>query len=245
MASNLGRAVYRTSFNPGVLNYSTSYYWQVNVRNGGGVTTGAVWSFSTLPNIPAQVAKGNPANGAVDQPLSLVLTWTAAAQATSYNIYFGTTVTLIAANKLNNTTGLVYTLTGLSYITTYYWRVDAVNLDGANTGMTWDFSTGTEPVPAQATGGSPVSGTANCALTTQLYWLSGSDASAYDVYFGTTNPPPVAVSNMSKSVYRTSYNPGTLTPATTYYWRVDAQQRRRHHRQISGISPRCPDYLHR
>jgi len=36
-----------TSFNPGALATSTTYYWQVDERNEVGTTTGAVWHFTT------------------------------------------------------------------------------------------------------------------------------------------------------------------------------------------------------
>jgi hypothetical protein len=41
----------------------------------------------------------------------------------------------------------------------------------------------------------------------------------YDVYFGTTAPPPLVSSNQPA----TTYNPGTLNPSTTYYWRIVAR----------------------
>ncbi|NIM69802.1 MAG: S8 family serine peptidase [Xanthomonadales bacterium] len=36
-----------TSFEPGTLAYSTTYYWKVDEVNANGTTTGAVWSFTT------------------------------------------------------------------------------------------------------------------------------------------------------------------------------------------------------
>jgi hypothetical protein len=39
---------------------------------------------------------------------------------------------------------------------------------------------------------------------------------SHDVYFGTTNPPPF-IGNQSPA----TYNPGTLSIDTTYYWRID------------------------
>ncbi len=41
-------------------------------------------------------------------------------------------------------------------------------------------------------------------------------ASTFDVYFGTTNPPPFQV-----RVHRSSFVLETLSAATTYYWRID------------------------
>jgi peptidase M23-like protein/concanavalin A-like lectin/glucanase superfamily protein len=36
-----------TTFNPGTLQPSTQYFWRINERNSAGVTTGAVWQFTT------------------------------------------------------------------------------------------------------------------------------------------------------------------------------------------------------
>jgi len=36
------------SYDPGVLNYDTPYYWQVVCRNVTGETVGNVWSFTTI-----------------------------------------------------------------------------------------------------------------------------------------------------------------------------------------------------
>lgn len=36
-----------TAYDPGVLSYNTTYYWRIDSRNSGGITTGDVWSFTT------------------------------------------------------------------------------------------------------------------------------------------------------------------------------------------------------
>ncbi len=36
-----------TTFDPGVLTYSTTYYWRIDERGAGGTVTGDVWSFTT------------------------------------------------------------------------------------------------------------------------------------------------------------------------------------------------------
>lgn len=54
----------------------------------------------------------------------------------------------------------------------------------------------------------------------KLYWTpaaTGSDATSYDVYFGTSGTPPLVGDNQTG----TNYTP-TLAPGTTYYWNVVA-----------------------
>jgi len=45
-----------TSFAPGNLDISTTYYWRVDEINGTGTTTGAIWSFSTSA-IPVELQR--------------------------------------------------------------------------------------------------------------------------------------------------------------------------------------------
>ncbi len=55
-----------------------------------------------------------------------------------------------------------------------------------------------------------------------LTWVGGDpdpgDTVSYDVYFGTTSPAPKLAGNQSG----TSFNPGTLSHDTTYYWKIVA-----------------------
>ncbi|HUR34209.1 MAG TPA: endonuclease/exonuclease/phosphatase family protein [Vicinamibacterales bacterium] len=58
------------------------------------------------------------------------------------------------------------------------------------------------------------------AATTALSWRADPKANRYDVYLGTSTPPPAAARNLST----TTFQPGAaLQPSTTYYWRVDAR----------------------
>jgi len=70
--------------------------------------------------------------------------------------------------------------------------------------------------PAQAMGGSPANGATNQGLQTATSWADTLCAQSYNVYFGTTNPPPF-IANQTTA----TYSPGTLLPHTTYYWRID------------------------
>jgi len=61
------------------------------------------------------------------------------------------------------------------------------------------------------------------SITPTLSWTGGDpDAGqtvTYDIYFGTSASPPLAVSNNAT----TSYAPGTLLASTLYYWRIVAR----------------------
>lgn len=59
-------------------------------------------------------------------------------------------------------------------------------------------------------------------IDTALSWIGGDpdivDIVTYDIYFGTDIAPPKMVSKQSS----TSFNPGTLSYDTTYYWQIIA-----------------------
>jgi hypothetical protein len=67
------------------------------------------------------------------------LIWNAASEATSYDVYFGTSS---VPPLLTSTTGTSYAPGALSANTTYYWRILARNSVGSSTSATWQFTTG-------------------------------------------------------------------------------------------------------
>jgi hypothetical protein len=70
--------------------------------------------------------------------------------------------------------------------------------------------------PAPASNPNPASGATGVSASPSLSWTSGSGAFSRDVYFGTANPPAFQGNQAAKT-----YNPGTLSAYTTYYWRID------------------------
>lgn len=98
--------------------------------------------------------------------------------------------------------------------------------DPLNNTLNLDF---TYPTPSSmTTTPTPADGATGVSISQQLSWNVAGSASYYDVFFGTsataisnavpTNPP----SGLHKAHQTgTSYNPGTLSNNTTYYWRID------------------------
>ena len=76
-------------------------------------------------------------------------------------------------------------------------------------------SSGQTPTPGVGTP-TPADGASGVALSSNLSWQAPADATSYYIYFGTSNPPPLRAENITER----SFNPGTLQPNTTYYWRV-------------------------
>ena len=108
---------------------------------------------------------------------------------------------------------------GLVPGTTYYWRIDEVNVAEPNSpwkGEVWSFSippkTAYNPVPADAAEFVPTDAT--------LTWTPGIGAKVHYIYFG-EDFDTVNNATDGKLLGTTSYNPGPLQLAKTYYWRVD------------------------
>ena len=206
-----------TGFDPGALNYDTTYYWRIDEVNGAGTTTGPQWSFTTVaaPPLPGQASGPGPANGAGDVSIESNLSWSAGSDAASHDVYFGTaSPPAFQANQ----PGTGFEPGTLSNSTTYYWRIDEVNDSGTTAGIEWSFTTETAspPLPGPAGNPGPADGAVDIGIDSDLSWSAGSDAASHDVYFGTASPPAFQANQTG-----TGFEPGTLNNSTTYYWRID------------------------
>jgi hypothetical protein len=209
-----------TTFDPGILLPNTTYYWRIDEINAAGTTTGVVWRFTTgsasLPP-PGQATNPDPAHTATGISLTAILSWTAGSDAASHDVYFGTSS---PGTFQGNQAGTTFNPGTLLSDTTYYWRIDEINASGTTTGVVWRFTTSSAPLPppGQATNPTPSTVAINVSLTQDLSWTAGSGATTRDVYFGTVNPPVTKVIADGTAL---TYDTGTMTTSTTYYWRVD------------------------
>jgi hypothetical protein len=126
-----------TTYDPGTMVAGATYYWRIDEVNTSGTTTGLVWRFTTIP-MPGPAANPNPQNGATNVGVTADLTWTAGANATSHDVFFGTTNPPPSQGTQTTTT---YDPGTLIRGTTYYWRIDEVNASGTAAGAVWSFKT--------------------------------------------------------------------------------------------------------
>ena len=96
-------------------------------------------------------------------------------------------------------------------LTTGLGSIDAANLIAALSSTT--TSPPTAPVLT-----APANAAAGVVNPATLSWQAGLGWTTYNVYFGTSSPPPL----VAQGIADTTYNPGTLSAATTYYWSVTA-----------------------
>ena len=165
-----------------------------------------------------------PAHGATGVTLNTNLEWSAAAGATSYQVYFGTDPTPDGDELKGDQAETTFDPETLEYNTIYYWRVDSKNEVGTITGDVWRFRTEATPVPKPAKGTTPdpTHNATEVSRTTNLEWTAATGATSYDVYFGTASSPGSNELQGEQTV--TTLEPDTaLKYDTTYYWRVDTK----------------------
>jgi hypothetical protein len=108
---------------------------------------------------------------------------------------------------------------GLVPGTTYYWRIDEVNDAEPNSpwiGDVWSFSV----PPKAAYFPDPANGAESVSVDGILRFTPGFGAKLHTVYFGETFDEVDNAAGGSPQGM-TTYTPGTLKMARTYYWRVD------------------------
>jgi len=216
-----------TTYNPGALNFGTIYYWKIVAWDDHGATAaGPIWSFTTKYNNPPNTPSSpSPPNGAVNVNLNADLSWSGGdpdpGDTVTYDVYFGTSS--LPPKIITNQSGTTYDPGTLNYNTTYYWKIVAWDNHGATTaGPIWSFTSRTNHPPNTPSNPSPANGAVNVNLDEDLSWTGGDpdpgDTVTYDIYFGTTNPPPIKTYGHTT----TTYDPGTMDYGTTYYWKIVA-----------------------
>ncbi|MHC4395701.1 MAG: DNRLRE domain-containing protein [Planctomycetota bacterium] len=164
---------------------------------------------------PGAATNPSPANSATDVAIDADLSWTADANATSHDVYFGTSS---PGASQGNQTATTFDTGTMTNNTTYYWRIDEINSGGTTTGTVWSFTT-VVTAPGQATNPGPANSATGVSITADLSWTAGSGSTSRDVYFGTDSTPDSG--ELQGNQTATTFDPGTMTNNTTYYWRID------------------------
>jgi len=173
------------------------------------------------PPAPGQASNPNPADGATNVPTTADLNWSGGSDATSHNVYFGTSnPPSLAATGV----GSSYDPGTLSTSTTYYWRVDSVNDTDTTTGTVWSFTTDSNSgggLPGKATDPDPADGRNRVRPNTNLTWTPAAGLTGQVFYLSTNSGNLGSGFNVSGTTI--GINPASnLLRRTTYYWRVDS-----------------------
>ncbi len=187
-----------------------------------GAMSGQPWHYAFGPE---------PADGTIYTDTWVNLSWMPGELAVSHDVYLGDNFDDVnnGAESMfqGNQTGtfIVVGFPGFAYPdglvpgTTYYWRIDEVNDTEPNSpwkGPVWSFSI----PPKTAYFPDPADGAESVDPDVQLSWTGGFGAKLHTVYFG-DNFDEVDNATGGLPQGPTTYTPGTLKLAKTYYWRVD------------------------
>ena len=139
-----------TNYDPGTLNFSTTYYWNIVAwDNNGASATGPIWQFTTRGQSPPYTPKNpSPANGTTNVAINPTLSWSGGdpdEDKCYYDVYFeaeNPNPKLVSTNQESTT----YKPAQLEYNTTYYWKIVSEDILGAIAeGPVWSFKTMEEP----------------------------------------------------------------------------------------------------
>jgi fibronectin type 3 domain-containing protein len=188
----LASGITGTSYTDTGVTNGTTYYYKVAAVNSVG-TSGMSGEVGATP----QSAPSTPTNLAASAGNGQVaLTWSAVTNATSYNLYRGTTAGGESATPIaTGITSTSYTDTGVTNGTTYYYKLAAVNSFGTS-GMSNEASA----TPQGATGSGGISincgGAAASPFVADVDFTGGATASVtntIDTSLLTGTIPPQAV----------------------------------------------------
>ena len=212
-----------TSYDPD-LDFGTTYYWQIVAYDEKNLfTKGTVWSFTTRTNdAPNEPSDPSPADGSIDNEINVILSWTGGdpdGDDVTYDIYFGTSSP--PPKVAGNQSGTNYDPGLLEFDTTYYWQIVSWDIfEFSTAGSIWSFGTDENQPPYEPSDPDPPNGATDVSINELLSWTGGDpntgDTVTYDVYFGTSSPPPL----VDEDLTQTAYDPGTMDLGTTYYWQI-------------------------
>ncbi len=152
----------------------------------------------------------SPGNGEV------TLSWAPSPGATSYDIYYSDVPGVTAENgvKSSGITGTSFTQTGLLNGTRYFFIVKAINGAGVSRASAQAAATPTSDLPNGPDGLTAVTADSKVLLT----WAAGSNATHYNIYYGTSPLPLTSGARAAATASRVTIF--GLTKNTPYYFVV-------------------------
>jgi hypothetical protein len=213
------------TYDPGPLELDTTYYWKIVAKDSmGGSTTGPTWSFTTRGNdAPNNPSNPDPYDTETEVYITTDVSWTCTdpdGDDVTYDVYFGTSNP--PPKVVSNQSETSYDPPGmLDFNTKYYWQIVAWDVYEYSTiGSVWSFTTEENAAPFAPSNPDPEDGAVEVDIDELLRWTGGDpnpgDSVTYDLYFGTTSPPPLEIEDLMQN----AYDPGTMELDTIYYWQV-------------------------
>lgn len=183
-------------------------------------SVGDVGMFLRAPQTPTLTA---PANGATDQPQTVLLEWNDLYGALQYHVEVATDA---GFTSLVGTTATVadqeLSVSGLARSTTYHWRVRASHTGGYSAWTAHSFTTASNPVLPPPALDAPEQN-ANCVtLSVAFVWSTVPTATSYEIVIATDGQFANVITSQTVADTTVSIAGPPLQPQTTYHWRVRA-----------------------
>lgn len=140
-----------TEFSYSSMEKGTKYYWKIVATDSTGLSTeGDAWAFTTrFDSFALAPSNPNPPDASEVDGLQQQLQWTGGTtndSSVTYRVYLGTTSSPGPQDIKGTVADPVFTVSGTTYETTYYWQVEAVDALGHGIrGPVWSFTTGANP----------------------------------------------------------------------------------------------------
>lgn len=169
---------------------------------------------------PGQASSPNPSSSSSGVDSQANLFWSPGSDATSHDVYFGTTNPPGAGNFQGNQLGASFNPGTLDFDETYYWRIDEVNVVGTTAGPVWSFTVesdpGPPPPPPSTTDlNNPGFEEGDTGWTKGVGWLIRQDANARSGTWVARNYSANVNSEIVQSEHR-AVTPGTSITASCY-----------------------------
>ena len=204
------------------LEYNTTYSWYAIANDSIFENRSETWFFTTIMNHPPNepidpLPENNSENISINPDISVLVT---DPDNDTMNVSFFASNTSHIGNVYNvpNGSRAEVEWSDLQYNTTYSWYAVADDGEYTNQSDTWNFTTTANHPPNEPSNPNPEDDATDVDIDADLSWTGGDpdgDDVTYDVYFGTTSPPPNVGSQTA-----TSYDPGPLDYSRKYYWQI-------------------------
>jgi len=213
------------SYDPGTLGFDNTYYWQIIAWDEYGLSTNSpIWNFLTRDNNPPNSPRNpDPSEGEIDVTIFKILSWLGGdpdGDTVFYDVYFGTSIS--PPKVVSNQSATTYDPGTLELGVKYHWQIISWDEYGYSTkGPVWNFTTRTNAPPYKPSNPIPTNNSENVSIFADLKWDGGDpdgDPVNYEIFFGTTSPPPLVSDNYTSTVFE----PGNMNYTTRYYWKIIA-----------------------